>query len=123
MNAPFSIRGADVRDMPFLARMLAFAASMDDDAKGLATVRSDPSLRSYLDDFGRAGDLGVVAERGADPIGAAWLRLLHGEPSPAKLWTQEVPELAIATVREVRGLGVGEAMLRALIERARGGYP
>jgi ribosomal protein S18 acetylase RimI-like enzyme len=123
MTSAISIRAAREGDMGFLERMLALAASMNDDDESLATVRSDTSLRCYLEGFGRDGDLGVIAERAGDPIGAAWVRVLHGAPHPSKLWTREVPELAIATLPTARGQGVGAAMMRELVERARGSFP
>lgn len=65
--------------------------------------------------WGRAGDLAVVAEPAA---GAAWLRL----------WTEAVhsygyidaatPELGIGVDPRFRGLGVGAALLGALIAEA-----
>lgn len=118
-----SIRPATAEDEPFLWRMLTFAASMDGSDRDIGMARIDPALRGYVEAFGRDDDLGVIAIRAGVPVGAAWLRLQRGEPSPSKLWTPAVPELAIATVPELRGAGAGGAMLRALIERARGRYP
>ncbi len=66
--------------------------------------------------------LGVIATLGA-PVGAAWLRLQQGDPHPMKLWTPEVPELAIAVRPSARGRGLGAALLGELIARARGLYP
>lgn len=117
------LRPARPDDEPFLYRMLALAASMDESDESVGAARIDPMLAPYVAGFGRNGDLGLVAEREGAPIGAAWLRLEQGEPSTSKLWSPEVPELAIATVSSARGQGVGEALLRALIEHARGCYP
>lgn len=111
------LRPATSGDEAFLYRMLAFAASMDDSDESVRAARDDSTLHPYVAGFGREGDLGLIAERRGLPVGAAWLRV--GEPSPSKVWTRDVPELAIATLPEVRGRGVGEALLAALIERAR----
>lgn len=121
--SPVRIRAATADDEPLLWRMLTFAASMEGGEDEVARAQADPDLRGYVDGFGRIGDRGVVAVRGTEPIGAAWLRLLHGEPHPAKVWTLEVPELAIALAPGARGQGVGSALLRALIADAADRYP
>jgi len=115
------IRLADESDVPFLWRMLTFAAQMDGSEEAIASAKADPTLKSYLVDFPRESDLGMVAEN-ADGlrIAGAWLRT--GEPGPGKVWTRESPELAIATIPEARGTGTGGLLLGALIERARGRF-
>jgi hypothetical protein len=67
--------------------MLTFAASMDGNDDDVERAKADPGLRGYVDGFGREGDLGVVALRGTERVGAAWLRRLRGEAHPAKVWT------------------------------------
>lgn len=119
-----SIRAAAPDDEPFLWRMLTLAASMDGTDADVEAARLDPTLRCYLDAFGREGDLALVAWRGDERAGAAWIRLApsSGE-TPAKVWTERVPELAIATLPEHRGGGIGNALLSAIIDAARGRYP
>lgn len=123
MDSELVLRPARAADDAFLYRMLALAASMDESDESVGAARIDPMLFPYVAGFGRDGDLGIIAERDGAPIGAVWVRLQHGEPVASKLWTPEVPELAIATVSGARGQGVGEALLRALIDGARGLYP
>lgn len=123
MNDHLTTRPATPEDAPLLWQMLTFAASMGGDADDVARAQVDPELRGYVEGFGRAGDLGVVAMRGGRPAGAAWLRLLVGEPRPSKVWTAEVPELAIAVLPDARGAGIGSLLLRAVLDRAAGIYP
>ena len=113
-------RPATPSDEPFLWSMLAFAASLAGGDDDVAAAKADPDLRGYVDGFGRAGDFGVIAFRRDEPLGAAWARLLVGEPHPSKVWTRDVPELAIATVPGMRGRGVGSVLLRSFLEMARG---
>jgi len=96
---------------------------MEGSDEDVERARNDPDLRCYVEGFGRAGDLGVVALLGDEPVGAAWLRLGSGEPHPSKVWTREVPELAIAMGPAVRGRGAGGLLLRALIDASSGRYP
>jgi ribosomal protein S18 acetylase RimI-like enzyme len=116
-------RAATPEDVPFLWQMLTLAASMEGGADDVERAMSDPGLRGYVEGFGRKGDLGVIALVGEERVGAGWLRLLDGEPHPSKVWTHEVPELAIATVRDARGRGIGTHILRALIDASLGLHP
>lgn len=120
---PIVIRPAIQADEPFLWRMLTLAASMQGRDDDVERAKSDPLLDAYVKDFGRDGDLGVVALSSHVPVGAAWLRLRAGEPHPSKVWTTEVPELAIATLPEHRGGGVGSSLMTAIVDAARGRYP
>jgi ribosomal protein S18 acetylase RimI-like enzyme len=104
--------------------MLTFAASMEGTSADVDRARVDPELKHYVDGFGRRGDVGVVALVDQVLAGAAWVRLAPPGPvSPSKVWSDEVPELAIATVPEMRGSGVGTRLLQALFEAARGLHP
>ncbi len=62
----------------------------------------------------RAGDVGVVALDAGRPVGAAWVRLVHGHG-----WVNDrTPELTIAVTEGVRGRGIGEEMLALLVDDA-----
>jgi len=37
-----------------------------------------PDLARYVEGLGRPGDRGVLAQEAGAPVGAAWLRLMHG---------------------------------------------
>ena len=114
------LREACQADVPFLWRMLTLAASLEGTSADVERARVDPDLRSYVEGFGRRGDVGVVGIVDRIPAGAAWVRLAPPGPvSSMKVWTDEVPELAVATVHEMRGCGVGAALMRALLEAAR----
>jgi ribosomal protein S18 acetylase RimI-like enzyme len=123
-DTPFRLRPAGPADEPTLWLMLTHAASMSPAGEAaIARARADGYLRTYVEGWGRAGDLGVIAQdRAGVPLGAAWLRL--GEATgPFKLGDREVPELATALLPEARGQGIGTALLAELIDEARGRYP
>ncbi len=123
MSALVSLRPATGEDAPFLWRMVTLAAMTDGTDDDVARAKTDPSLLCYVEGFGRNGDLGVVAVRGEELLGAAWVRLAPGKQDAAKVWTDEVPELAIATLPSARGLGIGSLLLGALIDASVGRYP
>jgi ribosomal protein S18 acetylase RimI-like enzyme len=123
------LREAEPGDEATLWLMLTFAASMSPDGEGaIEAARADPNLRTYVEGWGRAGDLGVVAvERMKDGrpgvhVGAAWLRLGDGA-GRFKVGDRDVPELATAVLPAARGRGIGAAMLRRLTALATGKYP
>jgi ribosomal protein S18 acetylase RimI-like enzyme len=118
------IRDVDIDDVPFLWLMLTYAASMTPPGEpSVAAAMQDDSLRTYVEGWGRPGDVGVVAVRnGGERVGAAWLRP-SVEKSAFKVGDAEVPELATAMLPSDRGQGIGSEMLKQLVARARALYP
>lgn len=129
MHAPIlhEIRRATSADEPALWKLLTYAASMTE-ADAVAVARASPYLASYVEGFGtREGDWGLVAIGTAEPnsgapssvsvVGAAWLRL-GGDRTDHAVATATEPELAIATVPEVRGKGLGARLLEQLFAEA-----
>ncbi len=125
MIDPLLVRSVRDDDVAFLWEML-FRASwshLDSNAtvEGLAT---HPELARYVTAWGRQGDHGVVAEDAKVRVGAAWVRLFSGEDVRAREHVaDDVPELAIAVLEGREGRGVGDAMLRALLEVLGERYP
>ncbi|APR87612.1 Histone acetyltransferase HPA2 [Minicystis rosea] len=120
-----STRAATAADTSFLWRMLTFAASMRGTEEDIERAKIDPELRGYVEGFGRAGDLGIIVVLAGRPVGAAWLRLLApgAVASPSKVWTHDVPELAIAVEPSERARGLGNVLLHALLSDAGHRYP
>jgi len=83
---------------------------------------SDPAISRYLKGWGRFGDAAVVAldptEDGRN-IGAVWYRLMSPGRRGYGFVDASTPEIVIAVVSDSRGLGVGEALLRELLNTAR----
>lgn len=111
------IREATRRDADKLWRALTWAADMSDDEsrEDVQQAKSDPDLARYVEEFGRDGDLGFVAENEeGEFVGAAWIRLMHGYA----YIDDETPELSIAVAPDVRGRGIGGRLLEALLAGA-----
>lgn len=82
-------------------------------------IMSAPETARYVAGWPRPGDLGVIADAGGRPVGAAWLRFFPaGEPGYGFV-AAGVPELSIGVAAAWRGRGVGRALLRALASQAR----
>jgi ribosomal protein S18 acetylase RimI-like enzyme len=111
-------------DLPFLRRMLDAAAFW---RRGLAWRLGKPGLRLlfrnylalYHADWGREGDLALVAEIDGEPVGAVWYRLFTEASHGDGYIDDDTPELVIAVVDGHRGRGIGRALLEAIAEAAR----
>jgi ribosomal protein S18 acetylase RimI-like enzyme len=113
------IRRGGRQDVRFLRDMLHHAYYWRERSPGDGP---GPAAR-YVKGWGRPGDTVLIAVDDAFPVGAAWYRLFRKEQPGYGFVDEETPELAIAVVPSRRGHGVGEALLGALFERARGdGY-
>ena len=111
------LRPVELRDVRFLRDMLrhAYYWRIEED-------RERPVYR-YVQNWGRAGDAGMIALQGPHPAGAAWYRLFSERAPGFGFVDERTPELTLAVVPSRRGGGVGTEMLTALLERARaGGY-
>lgn len=107
-------------DVEFLWEMVFWAAHVDeDDGVAMDDMRRDPDLVGHVIDWGRDGDLGVVAELGDEPVGAAWLRLfVPGVSDYSAFVDDHTPELVAAVAPAHLGSGIGSALLTALLRRA-----
>jgi ribosomal protein S18 acetylase RimI-like enzyme len=108
------IRRAWHGDAAFMRSMLAHAYGWR--VNQLAT---DIPLARYVDNWGRAGDLALVAAEGPNRVGAAWIRRFTADAPGYAFVDAETPELTIAVVPSRRGHGLGQQLLDALLEQAR----
>ena len=117
----YTIRPAIASDAGFLADMLVEAVNWSTEwrPKSRARILSAPNTAHYVAGWPRDTDLGVVAEAGGQPVGAAWLRFLPETDPGYGFVAADVPELTIGVVAGWRGRGVGRALLRALASQAR----
>ena len=109
------IRKAGLKDVRFLRDMLHHAFYW---REGRTAMEEEPVYR-YVSGWGRRGDEGVIAIDDGFPVGAAWYRLFDADAPGYAFIDEQTPELAIAVVPSRRGRGIGEELLRGLLERAR----
>jgi GNAT superfamily N-acetyltransferase len=115
------IREATSGDEPFLRTMLYEAARWNTDwpVEPIEEVIANPVTARYIESWGRPGDVGTIAMEADEPIGAAWYRRFPADAPGYGFVDEQTPELSIAVARRHRRKGVGTALLRSLIERAR----
>ena len=124
--AQVRLRDATASDQAALWLGLYYASHMDRTPGALPDdVRREPSVERYVRDWGRPGDLALLAESSAgDLLGVVWLRLHVGvERERPEFVDAETPELGIAVLPGWQGQGVGSLLLARAIERARHRYP
>ena len=72
----------------------------------------------YVAGWPRDTDLGVIAEAGPGPVGAAWVRFFTADDPGYGFIAADVPELTVGVDAAWRGRGVGRCLLRAVAARA-----
>lgn len=120
----FRLRRVLAHESTLVFSFLYLAARMDDAREPIQKALEDEHLSRYWKDWGRDGDLGIVAvhEDGL-PVSCAWVRLYSREEASWGFVADGIPELATGTVDGYRGQGVGTATLSALLEMAREHFP
>ncbi len=111
---PVVLRRGGAQDGRFLRDMLHHAYYWRERVPGSLTSR-------YVRGWGRPGDTAVIALESGFPVGAAWYRLFRAEERGYGYVDEETPELAIAVVPSKRGHGIGDELLKALLQKARDG--
>jgi GNAT superfamily N-acetyltransferase len=123
-----NLRPLAATDEPFLREMLReadrWSLPLDAPRPPLAEVLADPHVRIYVEDWGRPGDDGVVAEVEGIPAGACWLRLFDDGAHGWGFVSPDVPEISLAVAPQWRRRGIGRRLLAAALDRAeRSGHP
>ncbi len=107
-------------DGEFLGDMLVEAVNWSPEwkRKSRRRVLSDPRTAHYIAGWPRGTDLGVIAEAGQEPVGAAWIRFFPADDPAYGFVGPDVPELTIGVAVAWRGRGVGRTLLRAITASA-----
>jgi ribosomal protein S18 acetylase RimI-like enzyme len=124
-NLNYRIRPATPADEPFLWEMLYQSLHVEGQEPFPRDVLNRPHIARYVKNWGRADDLGFIAEdaHSNQPIGAVWSRLSSVDDQGYAYLDEQTPELGIALLPEHRGQGIGTALLKHLLEAARKLYP
>jgi ribosomal protein S18 acetylase RimI-like enzyme len=81
-------------------------------------VLQSPHVSIYAKDWGREGDVGVVAQVGGVEAGACWMRLLPEGVGLAYV-DAHTPQLGIALEPQFQHKGYGRPMMMAALDAAR----
>lgn len=83
------------------------------------SIINKPELQVYIENFGKEDDWCLVAEVKDKIVGAVWVRIMNDYGHI----DDETPSFAIAVYEEYRHLGIGTALMRAMLQLLKGkGY-
>lgn len=122
----YTLRSIEASDEAFLWQMLFYAAHMHKEVgKTVVDAQQNPDLAKYVTNWGRPGDLGLIAEQNDShaALGAVWVRLYAGANKAYSPTTDDIPELAMAVLPAYMGRGIGSRLLQQLLDAARPHYP
>ena len=108
------IRKGSPADVPFMRSMLAHAYGWR-----VNQLEAEIPLTRYVENWGRDGDVAVVATETGHRVGAAWLRQFKSSEPGYGFVDERTPELTIAIVPSRRRHGLGQELLDGLLEKAR----
>jgi len=108
------IRKGSASDVPFMRSMLAHAYGWR-----VNQLDAEIPLTRYVDNWGREGDIALVATENGHPVGAAWLRVFRADAPGYGFVDEQTPEVTISIVPSRRGHGLGQELLDALLAAAR----
>ena len=108
------IRKGSAADVPFMRSMLAHAYAWRVNA-----FEADIPLTRYVDNWGRAGDLAIIAHETGNRVGAAWFRLFPSSEPGYGFVDEQTPELSVAVVPSRRRHGLGQELMDGLLTAAR----
>ena len=108
----YQIRKITVSEYPILADFLYEAIFIPEGIdKPPKSIIEQPELQIYIKDFGKADDLCLVAETKEKIVGAVWTRIMNDYGHI----DDETPSFAISLYEEYRHLGIGTALMNAML--------
>jgi len=109
-----AIRRGGPQDVPFMRSMLTHAYNWH-----VNVFDTEVPIGRYVDGWGRPGDAALIAMDGGHRVGAGWIRLFRAGAPGYGFIDEQTPELTVAVVPSRQGEGIGQELLRGLLERAK----
>ena len=115
------IRKMKKTEYPLLNDFLYEAIHIPQDAETPPrSIINIPELQVYVEQFGRGrADYALAAEMDSKIVGAVWVRIMNDYGHI----DEKTPSLAISLYKPYRGLGIGTALMEAMLSLLKGkGY-
>lgn len=93
----------------FLYEAIFIPEGMDKPPK---SIIEQPELQVYIEDFGKEDDWCIVAEIKEKIVGAVWVRIMNDYGHV----DDDTPSFAISLYEEYRDLGIGTALMGAMLQ-------
>lgn len=116
----YKIRQETEQDNDFLWEMLYQSIFVvEGEVKPLRDILNQPDIIKYLCNWGRRGDIALIAtDLNDNPIGAIWIRLFDETNKTYGYIDENTPVLSMALLSEYRGKGIGTVLLKEMIRTA-----
>lgn len=120
-----TLRQVSPDETALIYSFLTIAARMDESNEPIQKALNDRHLLPYWQNWGQPTDLGIVAESAElnYPVGCSWVRLFVGEEPGHGHVADDIPELALGVIKNLRGQGIGTLLLERLLKECRERYP
>lgn len=120
MYMDYQIRKMRESEYPILSDFLYEAIFIPEGMeKPPKSIVKQPELQVYTADFGKADDWCFVAETKEKIVGAVWVRIMNDYGHI----DDKTPSFAISLYKEYRHLGIGTALMKAMLQFLKGkGY-
>ncbi len=117
-TANFRPLRADDEDFLWEMLRLAVFTPPGEPTPSVASVKSPP-LAAYVDGWMRPDDFGNLLRVGGRAVGAAWARFFPDTAPGYGYVSAAIPELSVALLPDVRGQGLGTALITRTVAQAR----
>ena len=115
------IREIQPVETPFLDEMLYQAIFIAEGERKLPRgITKHPELSRYIKNFGQKGDFCLVAESCGTLVGAIWIRLFTENEKGYGYVDDQTPELSMAVLEPYRHKGIGDLLLKEIIQKLTG---
>lgn len=123
MEKEIIYRRALPKDIEFLKNMLYEAvywrSIKQNKAPDIDEGLTADGVMNALHNWGKGTlDLGIIADSGAELLGAAWIRYYNSSNSIRGFIDESIPVLVIGIAEEYRNRGIGTDILETLFDRA-----
>ena len=118
MEAEIIIRDLDQSETGILKTMLYNAIFIPpEEVKPPPEIIELPEIAVYIIDFGREGDICLVAEIEGVIAGAVWTRLFTAGAQGYGFIAPEIPELSMSVLEQYRRQGIGTMLLAGMLKK------
>lgn len=110
----YTIREMSPAEYPLLNNFLYEAIFIPDGVEAPPkSIIYSPELQVYIADYGtQTHDRALLAEIGGQAVGAVWIRIMNDYGHI----DDKTPSLAISLYKGYRGLGIGTALMREMLD-------
>ena len=117
----FKIRTLETRDIPFMREMVYQSLFVPKGKKPFPrSILEEPFISKYVDGWReKSSDIGLIAERDNQSIGAIWLCLFDEAHKGFGYVDDETSEISIALIEEFLGNRIGTALMLELEAQAK----